>query len=44
MILKNKYDKELSTKFIETYIDARYYNYGVNDNQKIFYRTDERIS
>jgi len=38
MILKNKYDKELSTKFIETYIDARYYNYGVNDNQKIFYR------
>lgn len=38
LILKSKYDKEISDELIQTYIDARYYNFGVDSKIKIFYR------
>lgn len=38
IILKNKYDRTIADEFIQTYIDARYYNYGVNPKIKVFYR------
>ena len=38
MILKSKYDRTITDSLIETYIDARYYNSGVDESIKIFYR------
>lgn len=38
MILKSKYDSAITTELIQTYIDARYYNYDVDDSTKNFYR------
>ena len=38
LILKSKYDKEISDELIQTYIDARYYNFGVDSSIKVFYR------
>lgn len=38
MILKSKYDKGISDELIQTYIDARYYNYGTNEKIRFFYR------
>ena len=38
LILKSKYDKTISDEFIQTYIDARYYNYDVDNKIRIFYR------
>lgn len=38
MILKSKYDRAITEELVETYIDARYYNSGVDDSIKIFYR------
>lgn len=35
---KEQYDKEMAKEYIETYIDARYSNYGGNENQRVFYR------
>ena len=35
---KEQYDKEMAKEYIETYIDARYNNYGGNENQRVFYR------
>lgn len=38
LILKSKYDKNISEELIQSYIDARYYNYGVDNSIRIFYR------
>lgn len=38
LILKSKYDKKISEELIQSYIDARYYNYGVDKSIRIFYR------
>lgn len=38
LILKSKYDKTISEELIQSYIDARYYNYGVDNSIRIFYR------
>ena len=38
LVLKSRYDKNISDVLIQTYIDARYYNYGTNDKIKFFYR------
>ncbi len=38
MILKSRYDKWISDELIQTYIDARYYNYGTNEKIRFFYR------
>ena len=38
LILKSKYDKTISDELIQTYIDARYYNYGVDEKIRVFYR------
>ncbi len=38
LILKSRYDKNISEELIQTYIDARYYNYGVDNSIRIFYR------
>ena len=38
IILKSKYDKDFAEELIQTYIDARYYNYGTDNNIKFFYR------
>ena len=38
LILKSKYDKEISDALIEAYINARYYNEGIDNNIRIFYR------
>lgn len=38
LILRSKYDKKVCDELIQTYIDARYYNYNVDDEIKIFYR------
>lgn len=38
MILKSKYDREVADELIQAYIDARYYNYEVDNNIKIFHR------
>ncbi len=38
LILKSKYDKTITEELIQSYIDARYYNYGVDNSIRIFYR------
>lgn len=38
LILKSKYDKEISEELIKSYIEARYYNEGVDNKIRIFYR------
>lgn len=38
LILRSKYDRKVCDELIQTYIDARYYNYKVDDEIKIFYR------
>lgn len=35
---REQYDKTISNEYIETYIEARYNNYGGNENQRVFYR------
>lgn len=35
---KEQNDEEISNEYIETYIEARYNNYGGNENQRVFYR------
>ena len=35
---KEEYDEEISNEYMETYIEARYNNYGGNENQRVFYR------
>lgn len=37
MFFAEKYDEEISRQFIETYLEARIYNFG-DDTQKFFYR------
>lgn len=37
-ILKSKYDKDVSDSLIQTYIDARYYNFGVDSKIKVFHK------
>lgn len=38
MILKSKYDREIADELIQAYIDSRYYNYGIDNNIRIFHR------
>lgn len=38
LILKSKYDKYVSDILIQTYIDARYYNFGVDSKVRVFYK------
>ena len=38
IILKSKYDKEIAEELIQAYIDARYYNFDVDNSIKFFYR------
>ena len=38
IIFKSKYDKWISDELIQTYIEARYYNYGTNEKIKFFYK------
>lgn len=38
LILKSKYDKDIADELIQTYIEARYYNYGIDNSIKFFYR------
>lgn len=38
MILKSKYDATITNELIQTYIDARYYNYKVDDHIRVFHR------
>lgn len=38
LILKSKYDKEISDELIQSYIEARYYNEGTDEKIRIFYR------
>lgn len=38
IILKSKYDRNVCEELIQTYIDARYYNFGVDDKIRVFYR------
>lgn len=35
---KEQYDHEIVEEYTETYIEARYNNYGGNENQRVFYR------
>lgn len=35
IILQDKYDKKIAADFTSTYIDARYYNYTVDDSTKV---------
>lgn len=35
---REQFDKTISNEYIETYIEARYANYGGNENQRVFYR------
>lgn len=35
---KDRYDEDIVEQYVETYIDARYNNYGGNAKQRIFYR------
>ena len=35
---KEQYDKEIAKEYIDTYIVARYSNYGGNEKQRVFYR------
>ncbi len=38
LILKSKYDKDITEELVETYLEARYLNSGADDKIKIFYR------
>ncbi len=38
LILKSKYDREITEDLVETYLEARYLNSGVDEEIKIFYR------
>lgn len=38
LILKSKYDRYVAEELIQTYIDARYYNYNVDSKIRIFHR------
>lgn len=38
LILKSKYDREICDELIQTYIDARYYNFDVDEKIRVFYR------
>lgn len=38
LILRSKYDRKVCDELIQTYIDARYYNFGVDEKIKMFYR------
>lgn len=38
MILKSKYNATITNDLIQTYIDARYYNYKVDDHIRVFHR------
>lgn len=38
LILRSKYDRKICDELIQTYIDARYYNFNVDDEIKVFYR------
>ncbi len=38
IILRQKYDFQIATELIKTYIDGRYYNYLENPQSKIFYK------
>lgn len=38
IILRQKYDFQISTELIKTYIDGRYYNYFENPESRIFYK------
>ena len=38
MILKSKYDSAITTELIQTYVDARYFNYNVDESINVFYR------
>lgn len=38
LILKSKYDRVIAEELIARYIDARYYNFEVDESIKIFYR------
>lgn len=35
---KEQFDEQISNEYIETYIEARYNDYGGNENQRVFYR------
>lgn len=41
IILKQKYDAQIATALIKTYIDARYYNYFEDSTGKVFYKNIE---
>ena len=38
LILKSKYDRVVAEELIQRYIDARYYNFEVDESIKVFYR------
>ena len=38
LILKSKYDRVIAEELIQRYIDARYYNFEVDESIKVFYR------
>lgn len=38
IILRQKYDFQITTELVKTYIDGRYYNYFENPKSKIFYK------
>ncbi len=38
LILRSKYDRVVCDELIQTYIDARYYNFNVDNEIKMFYR------
>ncbi|MBR3882286.1 MAG: hypothetical protein IKJ36_03355 [Clostridia bacterium] len=38
LILKSKYDRVITEELIQRYIDARYYNFEVDESIKVFYR------
>lgn len=38
MILKGRYNREIADEFIQSYIEARYYNFGIDSESRVFYR------
>ena len=38
LVLKSRYDKDISDGLIQAYIEARYYNYGTDETIRFFYR------
>lgn len=38
LILKSKYDRVIAEELIQRYVDARYYNFEVDESIKVFYR------